>query len=56
MIHELSRESQYLTTTFRSELLVHADEFYGVFFDDAKISRIRAIERVNAEEFVETAA
>jgi len=32
MIHELSNDAQFITTTFRPELLEHADKFYGVKF------------------------
>lgn len=32
MIHELSQEAQFITTTFRPELLANADKFYGVKF------------------------
>ena len=32
MIHELSQEAQFITTTFRPELLAKADKFYGVKF------------------------
>ncbi|CAG5134749.1 unnamed protein product, partial [Candidula unifasciata] len=32
MIHELAQEAQFITTTFRPELLEHADKFYGVKF------------------------
>jgi RecF/RecN/SMC N terminal domain len=32
MIHELSKDAQFITTTFRPELLEHADKFYGVKF------------------------
>lgn len=32
MIHELSNDAQFITTTFRPELLENADKFYGVKF------------------------
>lgn len=32
MIHKLSRDAQFITTTFRPELLENADKFYGVKF------------------------
>ncbi|KAK4336941.1 hypothetical protein RND71_043513 [Anisodus tanguticus] len=32
MIHELCQEAQFITTTFRPELLANADKFYGVKF------------------------
>lgn len=32
MIHELSQEAQFITTTFRAEMLANADKFYGVKF------------------------
>jgi hypothetical protein len=53
MIHTLSRSAQFITTTFRPEMLAHADKFYGVTFNKDKISNISAIERVEAMQFVE---
>jgi len=32
MIHELSDNAQFITTTFRAELLEHAEKYYGVVF------------------------
>lgn len=32
MIHELGNDAQFITTTFRPELLENADKFYGVKF------------------------
>lgn len=34
MIHELASTAQFITTTFRPELLENADKFYGVKFRD----------------------
>lgn len=53
MIHELSDTAQFITTTFRPEMLVTADKFYGVLFDNQKVSNIRAIKREEAQEFVD---
>lgn len=53
MIHELSENAQFITTTFRPEMLVTADKFYGVLFNNQKISTIRSIEREEAQEFVD---
>ncbi|KAJ2782010.1 Structural maintenance of chromosomes protein 3 [Coemansia javaensis] len=52
MIHELSRNSQFVTTTFRPEMLAHADKFYGVTFEN-KVSRITTITREAAVSFIE---
>ena len=52
MIRDLSEDAQFITTTFRPEMLVHADKFYGVTFID-KVSRVQCIDRENAQEFVE---
>ncbi|KAJ3112731.1 Structural maintenance of chromosomes protein 3 [Phlyctochytrium bullatum] len=52
MVHELSASAQFITTTFRPELLVHADRFYGVTFVN-KVSQIQCITREDATEFVE---
>ncbi|KAI0342002.1 hypothetical protein BDW22DRAFT_1358116 [Trametopsis cervina] len=40
MIHELSSTAQFITTTFRPEMLVTADKFYGVLFNNQKVSLI----------------
>lgn len=41
MIHELSKDAQFITTTFRPELLEHSDKFYGVKFRN-KVSSVGA--------------
>ncbi|WRT67771.1 uncharacterized protein IL334_004744 [Kwoniella shivajii] len=56
MIHDLSENAQFITTTFKSEMLAQADKFYGVFFNNQKVSSIKVIEKDEASEFVETAA
>ncbi|WVQ73216.1 hypothetical protein IAR50_002782 [Cryptococcus sp. DSM 104548] len=56
MIHNLSEHAQFITTTFKSEMLAQADKFYGVFFDKQKVSSIKVIEKEEASDFVETAA
>lgn len=53
MIHDLSTSAQFVTTTFRPEMLVTADKFYGVVFNNQKVSSIRAIKREEAMEFVD---
>ena len=53
MIHDLSSTAQFITTTFRPEMLVHADKFYGVLFNNQKVSSIRSIKREEAMEFVD---
>ncbi|KAI8896847.1 RecF/RecN/SMC [Globomyces pollinis-pini] len=52
MVKELSKKAQFITTTFRPELLVHANKFYGVTFMN-KVSKIQSITRENAQSFVE---
>nr|CAD7454929.1 unnamed protein product [Timema tahoe] len=52
MIHELSRDAQFITTTFRPELLVHANKFYGVKFRN-KVSHVECVSREEAADFVE---
>ena len=54
MIHELSSTAQFITTTFRPEMLQQADKFYGVLFNKQKVSSIRVITRDDAQEFVDT--
>ncbi|KAK4311331.1 hypothetical protein Pmani_017158 [Petrolisthes manimaculis] len=52
MIHELSRDAQFITTTFRPELLEHANKFYGVKFRN-KVSHVECVAREEAYDFVE---
>lgn len=52
MIHELSSEAQFITTTFRPELLEHAHKFYGVKFRN-KVSHVECVTRAVARDFVE---
>ncbi|XP_057667816.1 structural maintenance of chromosomes protein 3 [Diorhabda carinulata] len=52
MIHELSSEAQFITTTFRPELLEHANKFYGVKFRN-KVSHVECVSREVARDFVE---
>ncbi|XP_046992407.1 structural maintenance of chromosomes protein 3 [Schistocerca americana] len=52
MIHELSKDAQFITTTFRPELLVHANKFYGVKFRN-KVSHVECVTREVAADFVE---
>ncbi|CAG7849952.1 Structural maintenance of chromosomes protein 3 AltName: Full=Cohesin complex Psm3 subunit [Serendipita indica DSM 11827] len=53
MIHELSSTAQFITTTFRPEMLQRADKFFGVMFDNQKVSSISTIGREDAVEFIE---
>ena len=52
LLHELSRSAQYITTTFRPELLEQADKFYGVQFVN-RVSNVGCITKEAAIEFVE---
>ncbi|XP_012256886.1 structural maintenance of chromosomes protein 3 [Athalia rosae] len=52
MIHELSSDAQFITTTFRPELLEHANKFYGVKFRN-KVSHVECVTREEAADFVE---
>lgn len=56
MISSLSDTAQFITTTFRPEMLVTADKFYGVLFNNQKVSTIRSIKREEAMEFVDQEA
>lgn len=56
MIHELAESAQFITTTFRPEMLQHADKFYGVTFNNQKISSISSISHDEAQEFIEQEA
>ncbi|OUM60886.1 hypothetical protein PIROE2DRAFT_66443 [Piromyces sp. E2] len=53
MIHELSKDGQFTTTTFRPELIENANQFYGVTFVN-KVSSINNISKENALSFVES--
>jgi structural maintenance of chromosome 3 (chondroitin sulfate proteoglycan 6) len=53
MIKSLAHTAQFITTTFRPEMLVTADKFYGVLFNNQKVSSIRSIKREEAMEFVD---
>lgn len=50
------QKAQFITTTFRPEMVQVADKHYGVFFDARKISNIRTISRDEAASFVDAAA
>eukprot|EP00057_Strongylocentrotus_purpuratus_P020988 XP_011675462.1 PREDICTED: LOW QUALITY PROTEIN: structural maintenance of chromosomes protein 3 [Strongylocentrotus purpuratus] len=52
MIHELAANAQFITTTFRPELLESADKFYGVKFRN-KVSHIDVISKDQAQDFLE---
>ncbi|KAF8904142.1 structural maintenance of chromosome protein 3 [Gymnopilus junonius] len=56
MIQSLAPTAQFITTTFRPEMLVTADKFYGVLFNNQKVSTIRSIKREEAMEFVDQEA
>ncbi|RIA90233.1 chromosome segregation protein sudA [Glomus cerebriforme] len=51
MIHELCENGQFITTTFRPEMLANADKFYGVTFSN-KVSRVSAISKDDALNFI----
>ena len=52
MIKKQAEKAQFITTTFRAELLDASDQFYGVRFRN-KVSHIDAITKEDAKEFVE---
>ncbi|KAG0292461.1 Structural maintenance of chromosomes protein 3 [Dissophora globulifera] len=52
MIHALSGQAQFITTTFRPEMLAQADKFYGVSFHN-KVSLIDVIPKEEALDFVD---
>lgn len=52
IIHDLSDKAQFITTTFRAELLEHANKYYGVRFRN-KISIIDCVTKEEAFDFVE---
>lgn len=52
MIKKLANKAQFITTTFRPELLETADKFYGVKFNH-KVSKISAISADEAKDFID---
>jgi hypothetical protein len=52
LIHELAQDAQFITTTFRPELLEHASSFYGVTFN-GKVSKVAPITKEDATNFVQ---
>lgn len=52
MLRKLAEKAQFITTTFRPELLESADKFYGVKFRN-KVSHIDAITAEQAKDFIE---
>ncbi|XP_077991930.1 structural maintenance of chromosomes protein 3-like [Glandiceps talaboti] len=52
MIHGLAEDAQFITTTFRPELLESADKFYGVRFRN-KVSHIDTVTKEQAKDFLE---
>jgi structural maintenance of chromosome 3 (chondroitin sulfate proteoglycan 6) len=52
MIHELANNAQFITTTFRPELLENADKYYGVKFRD-RVSHVEVVSKEEAQDFVE---
>ncbi|KAH9517135.1 Structural maintenance of chromosomes protein 3 [Dermatophagoides farinae] len=52
MICELKKDAQFITTTFRPELLEKADKFYGVKFRN-RVSHIEVVTKEEAQDFVE---
>eukprot|EP00045_Choanoeca_perplexa_P012565 m.137533 g.137533 ORF g.137533 m.137533 type:complete len:1205 (-) comp16056_c0_seq1:67-3681(-) len=55
MIFDSSREAQYITTTFRPEMLERCDKCYGVTFTN-KVSKIQVVSRDQALEFISNEA
>ncbi|BGP07249.1 Structural maintenance of chromosomes protein 3 [Rhodotorula toruloides] len=55
MIGELAQEAQYICTTFRAELIPHADAYFGVVFNQAKISNVKTLTADECSTFIEAA-
>uniref|UniRef100_A0A0N5B2I2 Structural maintenance of chromosomes protein n=1 Tax=Strongyloides papillosus TaxID=174720 RepID=A0A0N5B2I2_STREA len=51
MIHELSENAQFITTTFRPQLLEHAEKYYGVRFRN-RVSHIDPVTKEQAYDFI----
>ncbi|VEL09066.1 unnamed protein product, partial [Protopolystoma xenopodis] len=52
MIRDLKSEAQFITTTFRPELLESSEKYYGVKFRN-KVSHIECVTKAEALDFVE---
>ncbi|EGD75869.1 hypothetical protein PTSG_07983 [Salpingoeca rosetta] len=52
MIYKASRDAQYITTTFRPELLERCDKVYGVTFAN-KVSHINVVSKEEAQTFID---
>lgn len=52
MLQRLSANAQFITTTFRPELLEAADKWYGVRFRN-KVSYVDAVSKEEARNFIE---
>ncbi|BGP23932.1 Structural maintenance of chromosomes protein 3 [Rhodotorula toruloides] len=55
MIGELAQEAQYICTTFRAELIPHADAYFGVVFNQAKISNVKTLTADECSTFIDAA-
>ncbi|UZJ51798.1 hypothetical protein CBS101457_001118 [Exobasidium rhododendri] len=56
LIQELSAEAQFITTTFRPELVGVGGKHYGVLFNAQKVSSLQPITQDDAYEFVEASS
>ena len=52
MMNEMKNDAQFITTTFRPELLESGDKFYGVTYRN-KVSHVNTITKSVALDFVE---
>ncbi|GAA5927291.1 cohesin subunit SMC3 [Sporobolomyces koalae] len=55
MIDELSQQAQYICTTFRAELIPHAESYFGVVFAQDKISNVKTLTADECSTFIEAA-
>ncbi|KAK4057964.1 Structural maintenance of chromosomes protein 3 [Microbotryomycetes sp. JL221] len=55
MIRELSESGQYICTTFRPELIPHAESYFGVFFASDKVSTVKNLTADECQDFIEAA-
>jgi len=55
VIHSQAGEAQFITTTFRPEMLRHADQCFGVLFR-GKASHVVPVTREEADDFVQETA
>lgn len=55
LIRAQSRETQFVTTTFKEELAEHANTFFGIRFNEHKVSKVMSIKKAQAMQLINNA-